>query len=424
MPKLISEQLSRIEQNGYIPLLMVTVCIQGGIIISQFMAAFFITPSEIGVIRAIESVLSILILVGGFGMQSLSIREVAADQRKINRLNIIRNIYIIITLASLFVVLGIFIVRAFLNQTIILDNILMISGVVLLTNAIRVTSGFTQGAGLVGKTYLYLIASTIVALAVNVIAASYWSVAGWIVGRYLSEFVTLVVLISITYKLVSPITYHLPISSKQIKNLLYDGFKINIALTVKLIGENLPILMMTALKLPTDKIGFLGLAILAINSAMLPLAVLAQRAFPVMSSYRFQPKELKGLTKTLVRTSLKLAFLVSIVLFIISILLYKKLAGVYADAFLLTAALCWIVPLKSIALAYGTNLVATSQLNAAIKINLIEVIILLIAGLITTKRWGTFGLVYTIILASSWSAIAYWALVKRERLDIDSRTKS
>lgn len=424
MPKLISEQLSRIAQSGYVPLLMVTICIQGGIIISQFIAAFFITPSEIGVIRAIESVLSILVLVGGFGMQSLSIREIAASQDTTNRLSILKDIYIVIILGALFVTLGVFIVRALLNQTIILDNILMISGVVLLTNAIRVTSGFTQGAGLVGKTYLYLMISTIAALAVTVVAVSCWSVAGWIAGRYVSELLTLLVLISITFRLVGPITHYPTTSLEKIKSLLRDGFKINTALIVKLIADNLPILMMAALGVPTDEIGFLGLAVLTINSAMLPLAVLAQRAFPAMSSHRLHPKELENLTMTLVKISLKLAFLVSAVIFTSSVFLYNVFGGVYAHAFLLTAALCWTIPLKSIALTYGTNLIASNQLNSAIKINLTEVVILIIAGVASMNLWGVFGLVCAIILANSWSAIAYWTLATRENRNINSRTKS
>jgi O-antigen/teichoic acid export membrane protein len=422
MLKRISEQLSRIEQSGYIPLMMVTVCIQGGIIISQFIAAFFITPSEIGVIRAIESVLSILVLIGGFGMQSLSIREVSANQGWMNRFGILRDIYIIIIFGALLVIFGVFLLHEFFIDTIVVNNILLITGVVLLTNAIRVTSGFTQGTGIVGKTYSYLIVSTIATLAINVIAASYWSVIGWIIGRYISEFLTLLVLISITYKLVGPINHYPPISVEKIKILLCDGLKINIALVVKLIGDNVPILMMAALKFPTEKIGFLGLALLAINSSMLPLAVLAQRAFPLMSSHGFQSKEIKILTKKLVRTSFKLAFLVSVILSVMSVLLYEMFGGVYKEAFLLTAALSWSVPLKSIALAYGTNLVATSQLDAAIRVNLIEVMMLIIIGLISIKVWGSFGLVCAIIMASSWSAIAYWSLVNREYLKITDRT--
>lgn len=424
IPKLISEQMILIERDGHIPLLIMTVCIQGGIIVSQFMTAFFITPSEMGIIRAIESVLSILILVGGLGMQSLSIREVAVNQDKINQINVLRNIYMLISLGALLTVFSVIIVRSFSNQSIMLDHIVMISGVVFIANAIRVTSGFAQGAGLVGKTYLHMMFATIASQALNVVVASQWGVTGWIIGRYISELITLTVIIWIINKLVGVFNHYAPISSKQIKQLLYDGFKINIALIVKLIGDNVPILMMVALKLPNDKIGFFGLAILAINSSMLPIVISAQRAFPKMSSYRFKPKELAGITKMLVKICLKLAFLSFIILFIGSILMYKILAGVYADAFLLTAVLCLTIPLKSIALAYGTNLVATNQMNAAVKINLLEVMITIILGLIAIKIWDMFGLVCAIFLANLWSAIAHYAFVESAHNKIDCQARS
>ncbi|MDP3520533.1 MAG: hypothetical protein Q8S02_07910 [Hydrogenophaga sp.] len=407
MLNFVSKQLRRIEHNGYIPLLIVTICIQGGIIASQFAATLFLTPSEIGVIRVIESALSIMILAGSVGAQTLSIRESAITKTKSQQLVALRNIYLIIALGASVVILGLTAFHTVWNRSILLDYILAISGIVLLTNAVRATSGFTQGVGLISKTYIYLTATTGIAAGITVFAASNWSVFGWIAGRYIGELLTLATLSAIVYKMVGAIPWRASDHLSKLKKLLHDGFKINTALVIKLTGDNLPVLIMAALKRPTDEIGFLGLAILAANSAMLPLAVLAQRAFPIMANHRSHPKELKRQTKLLGKTSLILSFLICAVLFTASAFFQKTLNSIYIDAFLLMTILCWTVPLKSMALVYGTNLMAKGQLNTSIKINAIEVILLGLLGLTATQIWGSKGAAYAIVLASLWSATAY-----------------
>lgn len=67
------------KRPGPLPLFFTTVSIQGAVVLSQFVAAFIVTPNEIGVIRTIESAISVLVLLTGLGAQVIAVRDGAAE---------------------------------------------------------------------------------------------------------------------------------------------------------------------------------------------------------------------------------------------------------------------------------------------------------------------------------------------------------
>lgn len=403
----------KLEAEGLLPVFVLTACVQGQVIGSQLLITFFLTPSEIGVIRSLESALAVLILIGSFGAQALSIREVAAHIDKPDQLLILRHIYLLVVFGALMMVMGVFTIHASWQSSVILDLLVLSSGIVLFTNAIRATAGFTQGARIIKDFYLYLIPLSLSALAVQLFVAAYWSVSGWIVGRYLSEGIMLLGMAALLYKLDYSALKQGCISWVQLYRLGCNGVLVNLTLVLKVIADSLPILILTALKIPTEKIGFFGLAVLVVTTTLLPLSVVAQRALPLMVIDDMHRGAVYHHDRYLVKLNMKLALGGSLILTVASLSLYWFVGGDYALAFLLTAILCWSLPLKGLALAYGTVLMARRSYSVSILINSIEVLLVAIAGFFLVSRWGVAGAVCAFTLGSAWSFAAYWFAARR-----------
>lgn len=403
----LRQRLNRLEEKGFFPILVLTACVQGTVIGTQLLVTFFLNPSEVGVVRSLESALSVMTLVGSFGAQALSIRDVAIHKRISDQILVLRSIYIIVLLGAFLMIVGIFTMRALWQKSVILDMLLLASGMVFLTNAVRATTGFAQGASLVNKIYLPLIPLSIFAVVIQLTITSLWGISGWIIGRYMSESVMLLGVAALIYKLVAPVPSQKTINLVQIRQLGYNGILVNLALMLKVVTDSLPILILTTLKIPTDQVGFFGIAVLVMTTASLPLAIVAQRALPLMVMQDGHKEIADTQNRDLVRVLMKLALSGSALLTVGSLWLYWGVGGRYALAFLFTAVLCWTLPLKGLAIAYGTVLMVKRSYKIAIWINVFEVALVAIAGLIMINKWGVVGAIFAVIFGGIWSMIAY-----------------
>jgi O-antigen/teichoic acid export membrane protein len=403
----LRQRLNNLEAQGFFPIFVLTACVQGTVIGTQLLVTLFLSPSEVGIIRSLESALSVMILVGSFGVQALSIRDVAFHKKLSDQILVLRSIYLLVFLGAFLIIVGIFTMRALWQKSVILDMLLLTSGIVFLTNSIRAATGFAQGAGLVNKIYLPLIPLSIFAVAIQLTITNLWGIPGWIIGRYVSEGVMLLGVAALLYKLITPVAIKKNISLVQIKKLGINGILVNSALMLRVVSDSLPILILTALKVPTDQIGFFGIAVLVVTTASLPLAIVAQRALPLMVMRDGDKETADTLNRYLVRMIMKLALSGSALLTVVSLLLYWVVGGPYALAFLFTAVLCWALPLKGLALAYGTVMMVKRNYVISIWINIFEVTLVAISGFIMINKWGVIGSVFAVIFGSMWSMIAY-----------------
>lgn len=404
--------LKKLEAEGFFPIFVLTACVQGTVIGTQLLVTFFLNPSEVGIVRSLESALSVMILVGSFGAQALSIRDVAIHRKISDQILVLRSIYLLVLVGAILIIVGVFTMRVVWQKSVMLDMLMLTSGMVFLTNAMRATTGFAQGAGLVNKIYLLLVPLSILAVVIQLAITSRWGISGWVIGRYLSEGVMLIGVAALLYKTIFPVEIKGPIDLLQLRKLGYNGILVNSALMLRVLTDSLPILILTVLKVPTDRIGFFGIAVLVMTTASLPLAIVAQRALPLMLMRNGHQETANTQTRDLVLLIIKLALGGSAVLTLGSLLLYWGVGGRYELAFLLTAVLCWNLPLKGLALAYGTVLMVKRSYSISIWINIVEVTLVAITGFILVKRWGVVGAICAVTLGSVWSMIAYRFAVK------------
>ncbi|MDT3671428.1 MAG: hypothetical protein ROZ37_14000 [Aromatoleum sp.] len=402
--------LDGLEQSGLLPVLMVTVCIQGTVILGQFLVALILSPSELGVIRSLESALSVLVLVGSAGTQALSIRDIAEEQNPRRRMIALRNIYLVVITGALIVGLTVVGARALMRPSAIVDAVALCAGMVLLTNMLRATTGFAQGAALVQHCYRRLMVLSGVSIVLQISLAGARGIPGWIAARYLGEAVTLIGLLIVLRRATPPVPWRAPLEWVELMRSVRHGSAVNLALVLRLLADSLPVLALTAFKVPTDRIGVFGLAMLALTSVTLPLAVLVQRALPKMVSALSRKGAMEAQMSELVRMTLLTGVVGAAALCAVSMIAYWLIGGAYSSAFLFAAVLSWILPIKALALAYGTRLMVVRRYGASVWINLAEVALGGGVCFLGIPAWGAQGAAVAVALGTVWSAAALCAV--------------
>lgn len=372
-------------------LFIITACIQGGVIISQFLITPWVDPSVVGVVRSLETVIALVVLAGSLGMQSIAIRDTAASGSFSERGDVLRQVFILVGISSAVVIIGIYIAHEFVLTSAISSYVFTTCGLVLVTNLLRVTAGFAQGAKAIADIYFVLMLVTGVGIVLHVVLTKLYGVQGWMLARYLGE---LFCLAAVWWKLRSYIFQALNFRKVNLQEVLAtasSGITINASLFVRLLVDSLPVLMLTAFHVRTEEIGFFGIAILSLVLGLLPLAIIAQRALPdlveVLGDKDAVRKKFKALSKTMIIASSAVALL----LVIFSSIWWLFIGGLYKVTALYVIFLALTLPLKAIALSCGTMLVALRIFGLSLKINILEgflVLLILYVGVPVLGGWA------------------------------------
>ncbi|NNB43959.1 hypothetical protein [Pseudomonas chlororaphis] len=388
---MLARLISIFENSRLLQLFVITACIQGGVIISQFLITPWVDPSIVGVVRSLETIIALVVLAGSLGMQSIAIRDTAAHCDASSQSAVLRQVFLLVALASSVVIFGIFVAHEFVLTSAISSYVFTTCGLVVLTNLLRVSTGFAQGAKAIGEIYIVLMLVTAVGVVLHVVLTKLYGVKGWMAARYLGEFFCLM---AVWWKLRSYILPALNFAAADRKELLLtakSGLTINASLFVRLLVDSLPVLMLTALHVRTEEIGFFGIAILSLVLGLLPLAIIAQRALPDLVEVLHCPDELRAKYSAVSRSMLKVSLAVALSLIFVSSIWWLFIGGVYKTTALYVMVLALTLPLKAIALSCGTMLVALRVFGLSLKVNILEgvlVLILLYMGIPVLEGWA------------------------------------
>ncbi|AVO60416.1 lipopolysaccharide biosynthesis protein [Pseudomonas chlororaphis] len=388
---MLARLISIFESSRLLQLFVITACIQGGVIISQFLITPWVDPSVVGVVRSLETVIALVVLAGSLGMQSIAIRDTAAYSDASCQSAVLRQVFLLVALASGVVIFGIYIVHEFALTSAISSYVFTTCGLVVLTNLLRVSTGFAQGAKAIGEIYLVLMLVTAAGVVLHVILTKLYGVRGWMAARYLGEFFCLM---AVWWKLrayILPALNFFAVDKEQLMITAKSGVTINASLFVRLLVDSLPVLMLTALHVRTEEIGFFGIAILSLVLGLLPLAIIAQRALPDLVEALSQPDELRKKYSSALKSMLKVSSAVALLLILISSAWWLFVGGAYKTTALYVIVLALTLPLKAIALACGTMLVALRVFGLSLKVNILEgvlVLILLYVGIPILEGWA------------------------------------
>ncbi len=387
MRKKLSDMFFRLNGSDLIPVFFVIASVQGTVIISQFLATFILTPKEMGVIRSLESILSILILVAGIGAQSLVIRDVALTAQPSKQVEVLSHGLLAIGLGcilSISVAWGV----SWLLDSKILMLVAACAGLIALSNVVRLVTAYAHGARRVRYIFIPVTALSGFSVCLILVCTFFWGVQGWIVGRHLGELLMLLALLKLFWEIFK-FSKHLHITPSSTYNFLKRGLLCNVSLALRMCADVMPILLVTALKVPTDFIAQIGMSVLATQLVILPLAVAAQFMLPRVIA-----------SEHMCRAAIELKFrkrmfffgVIGASLFGITALLGTwMLQSDYDIAFQCGVVLAFTLPFRALILVYGNHAVVKSSYKLTAIVNLIECVVIFVVGSFLYSQWGILG---------------------------------
>ncbi|NWE42098.1 hypothetical protein HX875_21665 [Pseudomonas yamanorum] len=401
---MLNRLISMFESSKLLQLIVITACIQGGVIISQFLITSWVDPSVVGVVRSLETIIALVVLAGSLGMQSIAIRDTAASHGTSRQSEVLRQVFLLVGIASGVVIAGIYVAHEFVLTSAISSYVFTTCGLVLLTNLLRVTTGFAQGAKAIREIYFVLMLVTGAGVILHVVLTKLYGIQGWMAARYLGEFFCLA---AVWWKLRAHIFLALDfrqVNRRELITTAKSGVIVNASLFVRLLVDSLPVLMLTAYHVKTDEIGFFGIAILSLILGLLPLAIIAQRALPELVEVIHDKSELRQRYHAFSKSMLKISSAVALLLIFFSCIWLVCVGGVYKQTAMYTIVLALTLPLKAMALACGTILVALRVFSLSLKTNILEgllVLLILYVGIPVLDAWaGVLGYVVGAVLSA------------------------
>lgn len=390
--------------------LILTVCIQGGVLISQFLTAFFLVPSQVGVVRTIESILSIVVLGTSVGAPTLAIREIAALQEGREQALLLKRLICMELIAGSFVAAALFGTRGFWSGD-MMHYASMIAGVALLSNTIRVVAAFMQGTQTAALFSLRVVVLTCLSVGVVCLMARAFGVDGWVVGRYIGEATVLVgMLLAVRHYFVD--TGGFSCDMLPTWHIVSLGVTANLALFFRLLCDNLPILALAAAKIPTDQIGFFGLASLMLMGPNLLLSVTAQVELPRFVAQLHTPVLLRERFGRLVRNMVALATAFLVLVFIVWFINYKWLALTYTPTINALFIMILALPMRAVTLSLGTLITALGKYRLFVFVNIVEAVITAVFAYPMAHHFAAEGVVVLFVVGSFVSLLLHMGAVK------------
>jgi O-antigen/teichoic acid export membrane protein len=372
-------------------LFIVTACIQGGVIISQFLIAPFVEPAVVGVVRSLETVIALVVLAGSLGMQSIAIRDTAASTEQGEQAMVLRQVFVLVGITSAVVILGIFLAHEFMLTTAISSYVFMTCGLVLFTNLLRVTTGYAQGAKAINEIYVALMFVTGAGVILHVVLTRLYGIHGWMAARYVTEVLCLAAVWWRLREHIVPTLKLFQVKRGALMATAASGMTINASLFVRLLVDSLPVLMLTALHVKTEEIGFFGLAILSMVLGLLPLAIIAQRAIPDLVEVLEDKALLAAKFKAFLKSMVLVSSSMSVALMVAAGGWLMLIGGQYEMTAKFVLILALSLPLKAIVLSCGTMLVALRVFGLSLKVNIVEgllVVLILYFGIPEFSGWA------------------------------------
>lgn len=385
-----------IETGDFFPIFVLIVSIQGTVLVSQGLATLFLPPDKLGQIRTFESVISIGILVAGFGAPALAIREIASHPDDGGRTLVLRNLILLPLFGALITGFAILAVAIFASDWLRVGGEILFAAIFLLmaANLVRLSSAASQGMRIVRSVYGWVIAGSILAVAIQLISATTGDLTSWVVGRVVAEVILLIsLLVGMRYRF-SLTVWTQRIDLARLLSTMGHATLVNAGLILRMIADAAPILMLNGIFLigisgaSLADVGHFGVATLFLTAAQLIPAVLSQRTLPYLASERGARQSARAaeFRRAMFLTGCIIALFGSG----IGILALHFDDGRLRPGLLAALAALFAVPLKSLATAYGTIMLAQGHFRLPVWVTLGElfcIVLVVRLGLGSTPLW-------------------------------------
>lgn len=372
------------ERGDFLPVLALVIAIQGTVLISQSAAALFLAPAAIGQIRLFESAVSVAVLVAGFGAPALAIRDIAAHREGAVRSELLRDLLLlpILGAAALGLLGGIITLFEF-DWAAQVANVLIASLALLVAvNLVRLASAIGQGLLIVRHIYLWAVAGSLMAATSQIFGASVGSIGSWIGGRLLGEALLLACILFAMQGNLPALSWRTAPRIPALLKTMGRATLVNAGLTLRMISDAAPILLLGGVLPGIVKeasgadVGHFGVATLFLSAALLAPAVVSQRTLPLIAaaSESMRPVIFHQFLLRMIAVGLVVAAVLTTIAVSLRFFDDGRLdRGLVAAIWIMLS-----VPVKSIATAFGTMMLAMGELRLPIWITLLELTVVVL----------------------------------------------
>lgn len=387
------------------------VAVQGAAYLFQVIVAVLLSPADFGVVRSVDAVLALLVILGSLGMPSLAVKCLAEVDDVEQRGALMVRLILIAAATSLGVASAASIFAPSLVSGTAVFYLQRLVWIIPLAACARTALNYYQGTRQIP---LYSVLSASVATAVlplALLAVAVGGLGGWILARYGTEAVMLVVaLLPLAGVLRGRGRLAAVYSCRRLARV---GGVLSLSLLTRTGLDSLGTLALIAVGTPTTQIGYYGIGVLAVMGLLILPACVGNIALPRFARAFSDSATLRPAFYRTVGACLVLTLPLSALGIVSAPFLVPYFLPSYGASIPIIQILLVTVWARAVTMASGTLLVAADQGDATLVVNLLILSVGAIAMLSVTPHFGVVGAAYTTVGVELVSAISYGLLAAR-----------
>jgi O-antigen/teichoic acid export membrane protein len=406
-----AQLVRRAAASGAPPLIISIIAVQGFSALAQLVVARVVAPADFGIVRAVEVVITMLLLIASVGMPSLAIRDVALATEE-ERPLVLGRLVALAAMTSVVVALVAIVGAPLLVPPVARPYLRAMAAAVCLTASSRTAMNYFQGVQRVSVLAKLSAISSTVAFLAFVLLVHWLGMRGWVIGRYVGELSLLLFTLIVLGRRISFAGVFEDMGA--LWRTWKRGMVISASFVVRTVHENSPTLALTWFG-AVQQVGFYGLAALLLTPLLLLPSVIGNLAVPRFALLMRQPHHLqRDVTRLSILTTAVAALGALFAVLVVPAVITRFFPS-YAPALALLGILVLCVPLRALNGMIGSFLMAYDRNDAGLVINGISLAIAFGGCLLLIPTRGAKGAAIAILIADCCSA-AMWVTVAQRFL--------
>ncbi len=385
----------QVFKSGGLYLTLSIIFVQGVTFIVQLFIAKALTPELFGISRTVEAVLAAALVLAQCGLPSLAIRDVAILSE--NQTKYVARLIGSIVLVAFFVATIIFMLASYINDYPMAAWLKILAPVLVIASINRAIIGVLQGGGHIAEVARMSVISSTLGLISSVILVSLYGLAGWAGGKYLTEFM-LIVVMAFALNKKTQINFT---AGKPSATMVRTGAQISAGLVFRSLLDSALLPVLLFFSVTPSVLGDLGLSLLMTFPILLIPGVISNLLIPRLARARNDVALLRRSVIEGIGLTLVISIVISLIFAVLGSALVSFFYPAYDDSIALLLLLLISMPLRAAAMPIGGLFIALNVNRPSIIVGGIGLIVFLCLCWILVPAFGATGGVLAVIGAES-----------------------
>jgi hypothetical protein len=415
----IAIRIWRSLKSDHTSILIITLSVQGLVVAAQFLAAVFVEPDVLGRIRWLESIFAIALLATSCGMPSIVFRQAAFPENRDKHCGLVIAPVLLTTFASLILImLGLVVWATSVEFASKLTEpaLLLMAFALIPANATRISIAVAVAAQLSKELAWKLCILSCLSLIGLAVGASMANVLGWALLRLTVETTIALFIWKLFWSGVKVVRPLAAPTVRRLYELFHCGVAANYAFLIRVLADNLPLLLLPFAGAQSKEVGLYGFANLLLFMPLLFMGTFLQSRLPSLIVSIRDERAFQGLVNAISLNLSRKALAWSGVILIISWLLslgwgFSQYTGAAAPL----AILCLGLPARALVLVAGAAAVAHGWFAKSSILAITEIVVVVtVLGLGSAKNAFEMAVSATFAL---WVAVlpAWWIIASAKK---------